>query len=288
MITSTHSTKSDSSDSGSLIELKEYYKSSESYRAHLEAKGASYFQQFVEVISACSSPTDLILDLGCGTGESTREIMRHERRVIGADISQMFMRKDCTSTPSPVFIASDASQLPFADQSFDVVSAMEFIEHVWPVDPVLCEMDRVTKPGGRIVLMSPNLLSPLWPWRDLPAMLLHARFRPPFYSSYGDAAVFWGQSCLASLSKILSREPHFVRREPDLRRADHGGDFDSVYASNARDLMLFLRRAGYKVELASGLPTSFRSHARRLAVKCLGSLWTSFLLKATKLGTPGS
>ena len=57
-----------------LAELKEYYKHSEGYRAHLEAKGPAYFEEFVEVVVSSSSPSDRILDVGCGTGESTVQL----------------------------------------------------------------------------------------------------------------------------------------------------------------------------------------------------------------------
>lgn len=275
-----------SPDAGSLRKLKEYYKSSEAYRTHLQAKGPVYFEQFVDVVCGCSSPADSILDLGCGTGESTREIMQRNRNVVGTDLSKLFMQPQVgCGNAKPLFVTSDASQLPFSDLSFDVVCAMEFIEHVWPVEVVLREIDRIVKPSGRIVLMSPNLLSPVWPLRDLPDMLLHRRFRPPFYGSYSEAAAFFRRSCRLSLSKMLSEEPLFVPREPNLEHAEGGGDYDSVYCSNARDILLFFRKAGYEVRFAQGACRSFRCRVRRLVAKGLGSLWTSFLLTATKVAT---
>lgn len=143
-------------------------------------------------------------------------------------------------------------------------------------------MDRVLKPSGWIVMMSPNLLSPILPPRDLPEMVLHHRFRPPFYSSHREAAAFFRRACRLSTEKALSQQPHFVPREPDLEQADGGGDYDSVYCSNARDILLFFRKAGYEVRFASGACTSLRCWVRRSVARLCGSLWTSFLLKGTK------
>ena len=270
-------------DAVGLAKLREYYKSSEGYRAHLEAKGARYFAEFVDVVRGCSSASDRILDVGCGTGESTRQIMRCGRNVVGTDLSRLFLQPEGTvHTAGPPFVTSDAARLPFADGSFDVVCAMEFIEHVWPVEAVLREMDRILKPSGRIVIMSPNLLSPIWPLRDLPEMLLHHRFRPPFYASFREAAGFFYRSCRLSLKKMLSQQPQYVPRDPDVEHADGGGDYDSVYCSNGRDLLLFFRKAGYEVQFARGECTSFRGRVRRLVARFCGSLWTAFLLRATK------
>lgn len=266
-----------------LKELKQYYKSSAGYRAHLDDKEPNYFQQFVAVVRKYSSPHDRILDLGCGTGESTRQITQQNRRVIGADLSRLFMESRGTFGSSrQAFVASDASRLPFPDASIDLVCAMEFIEHVWPVEPVLHEMDRILKPSGRIVLMSPNLLSPMWPLRDLPGMLLQHRFRPPFYSSLPEAAAFFRRSSVSSMRKMLSANPCFLGREPDLQHADHGGDFDSIYYSNARDLLLFFRKVGYQVQFVRGDCNSFQRWVRRSVAKLCGSFWTSFLLLAVK------
>jgi 2-polyprenyl-3-methyl-5-hydroxy-6-metoxy-1,4-benzoquinol methylase len=261
-----------------LPKLKEYYKHSEGYREHLEAKGPAYFEQFVKVVVANSSPSDRILDVGCGTGESSREIMLRHRNVVGTDLSRLFMCPT-DSAIRPPFVASDASQLAFADQSFDVVCAMEFIEHIWPVSAVLSEMDRVLKPAGRIVLMSPNLVSPMWPLIDI---VLNRHFRPPLYNSYREAAAFFAEACGLTLKKMFSREPQFLPREPDLTHADGGGDYDAVYRSNARDIMLFLRKSGYVVTFEAAEHASLRSRIHRSVARGFGSLWTSFLLKATK------
>jgi SAM-dependent methyltransferase len=264
-----------------LADLRHYYKNSVGYREHLELKGPNYFQRFVADICACSSASDLILDVGCGTGESTVEIGRRGRRVVGTDISNLFLQRKANSKHCP-FVASDASSLPFPDETFDLVCAMEFIEHVWPVDVILGEMVRVLKPAGRIVLASPNLLSPLWPIRDFPRMLFRREFRPPLYSSYLEALGFFCQSTYATFSKMFSRTPQFTARRPDLGQADSGGDFDAVYCSNARDITLFLRRLDFEVKLHGGGRARVGSFVRSSAAKLMGSLWTSFALVATK------
>jgi SAM-dependent methyltransferase len=270
-------------DATSLAKLKEYYRNSEGYRTHLQAKGPAYFERFVSVVYDCSSPSDRILDLGCGTGESTLEITRRNRNVIGTDISQLFMASPRNrDRMSPAFVASDACQLPFLSHSFDVVCATEFIEHVWPVDAVLDEMHRVLKPSGRIVLASPNLLSPLWPLRDLPGILLKRRFRPPWYCSYREATAFFLRACRMNLRKVRLSEPEFLPRHPDIEHADSGGDYDSVYYSHAQDIVLFLRQRGYDVHYAIGAQASFRSRVRMSVASTFGSIWTSFLLKGTK------
>jgi len=271
-------------DAGTLAELRQYYKTSVGYREHLQLKGAAYFERFVAVVCDCSSASDLILDLGCGTGESTGEIARRGRKVIGTDISSLFMQSQARNSSSTFcrFVTSDASRLPFSDHSFDVVCAMEFIEHVWPVEGVLGEMHRVLKPDGRIVIVSPNLLSPLWPLRDFLQMLTRHRFRPPLYSSYQEALSFLRRSCHLSLKKMLSIKPEFISRRPDLGHADFGGDFDAVYFSNARDISLFLRQTGYRVRLAVDPSGSIRSLLRTWAARIMGSMWTSFTLLGTK------
>jgi len=53
-------------------------------------------------------------------------------------------------------IQGDAQNLPFADDSFDVVVSCETIEHLPDVKSAVREMHRVTRPGGKLLLTTPN------------------------------------------------------------------------------------------------------------------------------------
>ena len=103
-------------------------------------------------------PTDLVLDLGIGTGASLGFYPRHGN-VIGVDLSSGMLRearkkiREQNMTHATVFQA-DALHLPFADDTFDHV----FISHVITVvsDPYMLvrEAQRVAKPGSRIVIVN--------------------------------------------------------------------------------------------------------------------------------------
>lgn len=266
-----------------LNELKDYYKHSQGYRERLVAKPQAYFARYVGVVCSLTGPSDLILDLGCGTGNSTKLITSRDRKAVGADISPLFLGSDRSSPRNwPVFAASDAARLPFRDDTFDLVGTMEFIEHVWPVEPVLREMARVLKPTGRMVISSPNLLSPLWPLRDLRSMIFRHRFRPPHYGNFREAASYFLSSTVATIRKFCSSRPNFLPRSPQLALADRGGDYDAAYFAHPRDLMLFLRGSGFSTGYAKGPAPSIAVSVRMQMAALFGGLWGSFILVAEK------
>lgn len=275
--------KTGSPTSESIAALAEYYKSSDGYLKHLEAKPPGYFARYVGVIRGVTSPSDLILDVGCGFGTSTGAIRSQGRRAVGSDLSPLFLSRSRTKGMQGPLVAADAARLPFRDGSFDVVGAMEFIEHVWPVEPVLREMSRVLKPTGNIVLASPNLLSPFWPVRDLPGMLLRREFRAPHYHGFGEALSFFRTAAVATIHKLTSRRPRFVGRAPELRLADSGGDFDAVYQAHPRDIALFLRTLGFRTRFAMGPSSSFAQTLKFRTASLLGELWGSFILVASRI-----
>jgi demethylmenaquinone methyltransferase/2-methoxy-6-polyprenyl-1,4-benzoquinol methylase len=67
------------------------------------------------------------------------------------------------------FVAGDALRLPFADQTFDVVTISFGLRNVADPDVALAEMLRVTKPGGRLVICEFGHL----PWRQLNMLYEH-------------------------------------------------------------------------------------------------------------------
>ncbi len=113
-------------------------------------------------------PGEKILDVGCGTGVFTIDVMALGPRITGIDISQPMLRKASEkiqkiNTPSASLfsgLCADMCALPFADNSFDKVLSMTAIEFVTDAKKAVTELERVTRQGGTIVLTTLNSLSP--------------------------------------------------------------------------------------------------------------------------------
>lgn len=91
-----------------------------------------------------------ILDIGCGAGFLSNALAREGYHVTGVDLSSDSLQVACRhdSTGKARYVTADAYELPFADRSFDVVTAMDFLEHVEDPNKVIQEVSRVLKPGG--------------------------------------------------------------------------------------------------------------------------------------------
>lgn len=103
-----------------------------------------------KIASSFGDTAARVLDVGCGAGFLTNELARRGHQVTGLDASdtslEVAARHDPTGTVT--YVAGDAYALPFADAEFDVVSAMDFLEHVDRPAQVIAEMARVLRPGG--------------------------------------------------------------------------------------------------------------------------------------------
>jgi SAM-dependent methyltransferase len=100
-----------------------------------------------------------IVDIGCGDGAATSELARRARghTVVGADWSCQALRRARGRGLTVVRAGLDAPGLPFADHSLDVAVLSEVIEHLVDTDAALDEITRVLRPGGSLLLSTPNL-----------------------------------------------------------------------------------------------------------------------------------
>jgi 2-polyprenyl-6-hydroxyphenyl methylase/3-demethylubiquinone-9 3-methyltransferase len=93
-----------------------------------------------------------ILDIGCGAGFLTNALAkdRAEHRITGLDFAEdsLATARRHDETKRVTYVQGDAMALPFADESFDVVSAMDFLEHVEDPGAAVTEAARVLAPGG--------------------------------------------------------------------------------------------------------------------------------------------
>jgi len=111
------------------------------------------FDRFQAVINSCVPAGSVLLDAGCGRG---RTFLYRSRlpavRVVGLDISPH--ARDNPNVDSQV--GGNVETLPFADASFDAVLSTHVAEHLACPEAAFGEMARVLRPGGRLLLLTPN------------------------------------------------------------------------------------------------------------------------------------
>lgn len=101
-----------------------------------------------------------MLDIGCGGGATLQRLLKRSKNgtVYGIDISEESVAKACAVNADmldkQVFIRQgSAEKLPYKNESFDLVTAVETV-YFWPNLPnCLQEVRRVLKPGGHFVIM---------------------------------------------------------------------------------------------------------------------------------------
>ena len=91
-----------------------------------------------------------VLDVGCGGGFLSNHLSKEGFPVDGLDASadSLAVATQHDSTGKARYTRGDALALPFADESFDVVCAMDFLEHVEDPARVVAEAARVLRPRG--------------------------------------------------------------------------------------------------------------------------------------------
>lgn len=106
-------------------------------------------------------PGELILDVGCGTGIFTTGVLHSGARVVGADVSVPMLRVAVARSGAGFAgVCADMCALPFSNNAFDRVFSMTAIEFVADGAGAIAELNRVVKPGGRVVVTTLNSLSP--------------------------------------------------------------------------------------------------------------------------------
>ena len=106
-------------------------------------------------------PGERILDVGCGTGIFTIDVLKSGAWVTGIDLSAAMLARAVTRGGDQFAgLCADMCHLPLSDNSFDRVFSMTAIEFVADAATAIAELNRVVKPGGRVVLTSLNSLSP--------------------------------------------------------------------------------------------------------------------------------
>ncbi len=128
-----------------------------------------------------------MIDVGCGAGPALRYLAVQGAQAVGLDHSRYALQVAQEVAPAALVIVNDSTGgLPCASASADLMLLSELVEHVPDALPLLRECFRVLKPGGTIIITTPNLwdvrraLAPLtgqvveWRHRPDPRQPVHA------------------------------------------------------------------------------------------------------------------
>ena len=117
----------------------------------------AHFDGRLKAIVDMAGPLDgkNILDVGCGKGRYLVALKRKFPHAVltGLDLSEVLL----TSIPKNIFsVQGSMLDMPFPDDTFDVVYCVEALEHAVAIKQAIAEMCRVLKPGGVLLIIDKN------------------------------------------------------------------------------------------------------------------------------------
>ncbi|HEX9337353.1 MAG TPA: class I SAM-dependent methyltransferase [Pseudonocardiaceae bacterium] len=116
----------------------------------------------------------LVLEAGCGEGYGADLLAGVATRVIAADYDEPASRHVRARYPALDVLRTNLAVLPIRSATVDVVANFQVIEHLWDQEGFLAECRRVLRPGGRLLITTPNRHT-FSPGRDTPLNPYHTR-----------------------------------------------------------------------------------------------------------------
>jgi ubiquinone/menaquinone biosynthesis C-methylase UbiE len=124
------------------------------FKWYIEARNPLRILQRKLLVESCKGKR--ILDIGGGTGRTGNVLSQSRYEVTVLDKNESIMRYGQERYPHLTFIQGDAYSLPFRNGSFDEVILEEIVEHFENQEKAIDEVFRVLKPGGQVILSTPN------------------------------------------------------------------------------------------------------------------------------------
>ena len=124
------------------------------YRLASQERRAEGLKDRVQQLLAPFDDNERALDSGCGAGALAFALASFVERVVGVDRSEQLVAAGNELAPSNCeLIVGDATALPFEYGSFDIAGCLRVLHHARRPELVVSELARVTRPGGRILLV---------------------------------------------------------------------------------------------------------------------------------------
>lgn len=212
----------------------ETYRHNEEYAEFLANWDEAFYAKYADTL-ASGPPGSRILDVGCGVGQALRRALEKGYEAHGLEISEPSLAR--ARLVSPHCQLYDGRHLPYPDKHFVSTGALNVLEHVEEPEAFITEIVRVTAPGGRIVLSSPNFMR-------------FAGFRDYHRHMRGFAAKWRNAKRLWAKRRQMRERPdqvRFDRMDPVIKEPFEPDD-DAIVATNALEIAFFLTRNGCTIE----------------------------------------
>lgn len=211
-----------------------YYKDNDAYAKFLSGWDPAFYGKYVDTLKP-DHENGRALDVGCGVGQVVHQLDQKNVEAHGVDVSKPNIEK--AAKISERCQLYDGRKLPFDDNHFDSVGALNVLEHVDEPEAFIADLVRVAKPGGKVVISSPNFFRVLG-FRDY-----HQRMR-------GVGHKWSNFKRLLAKRRQMKSAPESVRfdRMEPIIRDNFQPDDDAIVCTNMLEMMFFLKRNGCRIE----------------------------------------
>jgi len=147
------------------------------YRTKLDSSSVRLQNKILKILSAMSLEVKNYLDIGCNDGSFTVKIAEtiQAENIYGVDIAEVILKKAREKGIKTFKVDMNYEKLPFPNEYFDFISAVDVIEHLVNTDNFLGEIQRTLKTNGLLLVSTPNLGS----WLSIISLILG--YVPPSY-----------------------------------------------------------------------------------------------------------
>lgn len=195
---------------------------------------AAFYAKFTDTLRPTRAGARA-LDVGCGVGQVVAKLTEQGFEAHGVDVAEPNIAK--ARQFSDRCLLYDGQRLPYPNDHFASVGALNVLEHVEEPEAFIRELARVTERGGRIVISSPNFYRVLG-FRD---------YHPRMRGVRNKWENFRGLLAKRHQMRLAPDTVRFDRMKPIIKEPFTPDD-DAIVATNALDMSFFLERAGCTVE----------------------------------------
>jgi 2-polyprenyl-3-methyl-5-hydroxy-6-metoxy-1,4-benzoquinol methylase len=183
----------------------------------------TYNERVLEIFKKNVPKNAKILDAGCAFGDLLALLDNNNYQTYGIDISKYALEKARKITKAQLLLGDLNDTLPYTSNFFDVIFALDIIEHLESPYKFLLELRRVLKMGGILFIQTPNINSiferftkDMWfGYRDETHLYLFNRKNIKFLLEKSGYSIFCNQTISAPF-------PYFIRSL--VKNTDIGGN----------------------------------------------------------------